>query len=222
MNNIEELKNKEKYNINDLKDIMKILRSDNGCPWDRVQTHKTIRQDLLEEAYETAEAIDEDNDDMLIEELGDVLLQVVFHSRIAEEEGRFSFNEVCSGVCKKLVERHPHVFGDITVNNVEDVLTNWDNIKQNSKNRDTLAEQIDGICKALPALMLASKYVSKCMKNGIEPVDDFTDDKVTEEEIGEELFRLVAVAKRNGIDPELALQRKCAKFKENIKNEIFW
>ena len=217
MDIINEMKNKEKFTADDLRKIMEILRSENGCPWDREQTHKSIRQDLLEEAYETAEAIDCESDEMLCEELGDVLLQVMFHSRIAEEEGRFTVDDVYTGVCKKMIERHPHIFGDVSVNSVDDVLTNWDAIKQYSKNRSSLSEQLDGVCKALPALMLASKYVSKSLKSGINIESKTNLDVVDEENIGELLFDIVVLAKKNKVDPELALQKKCEKFlKETI------
>lgn len=217
MDIINEMKNKEKFTADDLRKIMEILRSENGCPWDREQTHKSIRQDLLEEAYETAEAIDCESDEMLCEELGDVLLQVMFHSRIAEEEGRFTVDDVYSGVCKKMIERHPHIFGDVSVNSVDDVLTNWDAIKQYSKNRSSLSEQLDGVCKALPALMLASKYVSKSLKSGINIESKTNLDVVDEENIGDLLFDIVVLAKKNKVDPELALQKKCEKFlKETI------
>lgn len=218
MDIIKELKEKEKYTSEDLRKIMEILRSENGCPWDRVQTHKSIRQDFIEEVYETAEAIDLESDDMLCEELGDVFLQVMFHSRIAEEEGRFCIDDVYTGVCKKMIERHPHIFGDVNVESVEDVLTNWDNIKQSSKKRDTLKEQLDGVCKALPSLMLASKYISKATKSGIEVAEYSTKEEVCEEYIGELLFSIVALSKKMGIDAELALQKTCDKFlKSNIK-----
>lgn len=215
MDIINEMKSKTRFNVDDLRKIMVILRSPDGCPWDREQTHKSIRQDLLEEAYETAEAIDCESDEMLCEELGDVLLQVMFHSRIAEEEGRFTVDDVYTGVCKKMIERHPHIFGDVKVNGVDDVLTNWDAIKQNSKKRDTLSEQLEGVCKALPALILASKYVSKCMKNGIE-VSDGGIGEVNEERIGDMLFDIVVAAKKNGVDPEVALQKKCKNFLEGL------
>ena len=218
MDIIKELKEKEKYTSDDLRKIMEILRSENGCPWDRLQTHKTIRQDFIEEVYETAEAIDLESDEMLCEELGDVLLQVMFHSRIAEEEGRFCIDDVYTGVCKKMIERHPHIFGDVNVESVEEVLTNWDNIKQNSKKRDTLKEQLDGVCKALPSLMLASKYISKATKNGIDINEYSSKENVSEEYIGELLFSIVALSRKNNIDAELALQKTCENFlKRNIK-----
>ena len=213
---ISEMKNKERFNSDDLRKIMEILRSENGCPWDKVQTHKTIKADLLEEAYETLEAIDMESDEMLCEELGDVLLQVMFHSRIAEEEGRFSVDDVYTGVCKKMIERHPHIFGEVKVESVDDVLTNWDAIKQESKNRETVKEQLDGVCKALPALMLASKYISKSLKCGIEIEQSKQSDEVTEESIGNALFDIVLLAKKNKIDPEIALRSKCEKFLKNI------
>lgn len=215
---IKELKEKERFNSDDLRKIMEILRSENGCPWDKVQTHKTIRQDLLEEAYETVEAIDMESDEMLCEELGDVLLQVMFHSRIAEEEGRFTVDDVYTGVCKKMIERHPHIFGEVKVESVDDVLTNWDAIKQNSKKRETVKEQLDGVCKALPSLMLASKYVSKSMKNGVVFETPALDGEITEEMIGETLFDIVALAKKHKIDPEIALKEKCKRYLENISD----
>ncbi|MBE6642343.1 MAG: MazG family protein [Clostridia bacterium] len=218
MDIINEMKKKERFTSEDLRKIMEILRSENGCPWDRVQTHKSIRQDLLEEAYETAEAIDCDDSDMLCEELGDVLLQVMFHSRIAEEEGRFTVDDVYTGVCKKMIERHPHIFGEVTVKSVDDVLTNWDAIKQNSKKRDTLKEQLDGVCKALPALMLASKYAGKCKKSGIDIETKTEISDVSEKTIGKMLFDIAVIAKNNGIDPELALQRECEDFLKKINN----
>lgn len=216
MDVINELKNKERFNADDLRKIMEILRSENGCPWDREQNHASIRQDLLEEAYETVEAIDMQSDEMLCEELGDVLLQVVFHSRIAEEEGRFCIDDVYTGVCKKMIERHPHIFGDVVVNNVDDVLTNWDAIKQNSKNRETVKEQLEGVCKALPALMLASKYVGKALKSGIEVDCSLNGEAPDEEMVGDMLFDIAAYCKANKIDPEKALQKRCERFVEEI------
>ena len=216
MDIINEMKNKERFTSDDLRKIMEILRSENGCPWDREQTHKSIRQDLLEEAYETVEAIDLESDEMLCEELGDMMLQVMFHSRIAEEEGRFTVDDVYTGVCKKMIERHPHIFADVQVESVDDVLTNWDAIKQNSKKRETLKEQLDGVCKALPSLMLASKYISKSLKNGVDIKCDMSIPEITEENMGDMLFELVAICKKNGIDAELALQRKCERFLNEI------
>lgn len=127
---------KESYNVEDLRRIVEHLRSEEGCPWDREQTHESIRQDLLEETYEAAEAIDLQDTELLKEELGDVLLQVVFHSRMEEEKGSFDFDAVCDGICRKLITRHPHVFADVNVENTDEVLTNWEKIKQESKGQN--------------------------------------------------------------------------------------
>ncbi len=120
---------KTEYCFEDLITIVEILRSEKGCPWDREQSHKSIRKDFIEETYEVIEAIDTDNSELLREELGDVLLQVVFHTRIEEEEGRFDINGVANDICAKLVHRHPHVFGDVFADTSEKVLSNWEKIR---------------------------------------------------------------------------------------------
>ena len=117
---------KEKYTVSDLVDIVEILRSPEGCPWDREQNHKSIRRDFLEETYEVIEAINKEDKDLLLEELGDVLLQVVFHTQIEREKGTFELSDVADGICKKMIERHPHVFGDVNAETSEQVLENWD------------------------------------------------------------------------------------------------
>ena len=128
---------KDKYDINDLKAIMKLLRGENGCPWDREQTHESIRKNLIEETYEAVEAIDKKDSALLKEELGDVLLQIVFHSEMEEEAGRFCFDDVANDICQKLIIRHPHVFGNTKVSGVSDVLSNWNAIKQETKGQKT-------------------------------------------------------------------------------------
>ena len=126
---------KQNYDFNDLVEITHILRSPGGCPWDREQTHESIRRDFIEETYEVIEAINKQSSEMLCEELGDVLLQVTLHSEMEAEKGVFNINDVADGICKKLIERHPHVFGEVTVSGTGEVLTNWDAIKKNSKNQ---------------------------------------------------------------------------------------
>ena len=126
---IECLLNRERYCFEDLVDIVEILRSDGGCPWDREQDHKSIRKDFIEETYEVIEAIDTENPELLREELGDVMLQVVFHTQIEREVGRFDIDDVSNDICAKLIHRHPHVFGDLKLDNSADVLDNWDKIK---------------------------------------------------------------------------------------------
>ncbi len=162
---------KEKYTIDDLLEIMEILRSPEGCPWDREQTHKSIRNNLIEETYEAVEAIDTENSELLCEELGDVLLQVVFHAQLEKEKGGFDFSNVVDGVAKKLIERHPHVFGDVTVKDSSEVLANWDAIKRRTKGRKTIADVLEGVSPALPALMRSQKLAKKAAKAAGKPLE---------------------------------------------------
>ena len=134
---------KSSYGVEDLREIVRILRAPGGCPWDREQDHHSIRRNLLEEAYEAAEAIDEGNPEHLQEELGDVLLQVVFHARMEEEQGGFDLDDVADGICKKLIYRHPHVFGDVTVSGSGEVLQNWEELKKREKHQTTAADSVD-------------------------------------------------------------------------------
>ncbi len=162
---------KDKYNIDDLLEVTRILRSENGCVWDREQDHKTIRMNVLEEAYEVMEAIDSDNPDMLKEELGDLLFQAVFHCQIEDEQGRFEFDDICDDVAKKMIYRHPHVFGDVSVNNSDDVLKNWDKLKKASKGQDTIADTFDSVPVILPALMRAQKVGKRASNAGVDYVN---------------------------------------------------
>ena len=162
---------KEQYNIDDLLEIMALLRSENGCPWDKVQTHESIRTDLIEEAYEVCEGIDNNSPEMLREELGDLLLQIVFHSQIERENGNFTFEDVCNDICQKLVYRHPHVFGEVKVNGSEDVLKNWDQLKKESKHQDTYAETLESVPKNFPALLRAEKICKRTSRSGLK-IDD--------------------------------------------------
>ena len=120
---------KDDYNIVDLLEIMALLRQPGGCPWDAKQTHESIKQNFIEETYEVIEAINKNDKDLLCEELGDIMMQVVFHAQIEKEQGSFDFDDVCDGICKKLIVRHPHVFGDVEAETVDKVLSNWDEIK---------------------------------------------------------------------------------------------
>lgn len=158
---------KDKYDINDLLQIMEILRSEQGCPWDREQTHASMRKDMIEEAYEVCEAIDLDDRDLLKEELGDVLLQVVHHARIEEEQGTFNFQDVCDGICKKLILRHPHVFADTQVSSTGEVLQNWEQIKEESKGQTTKTETLVSVPKTFPALMRAQKVQKRAAKQAL-------------------------------------------------------
>lgn len=221
----QQLAAKSRYGIDDLLMIMKLLRAPGGCPWDRVQTHKSIRNDMLEEAYEAADAIDSGDSEHLREELGDVLLQVVFHAAISEDEDGFSFDDVVNDICAKLVLRHPHVFGGVSVDGVEGVLSNWDAIKQKSHGNETLHEALDDASRTLPSLMRAAKLSRKADKAGKLPqkpelnrYDDIAEDEL-EYKIGEDLFCAAAAARRRGVEPEQALYEACERFINSKKPE---
>lgn len=221
---IKNINEKTYCDFNDLCEIMTILRSKYGCEWDKEQTHKSIRKNLLEETYEVIETIDNEDYIHMREELGDLLLQVIFHSQIATEENKFSVNDVIDELCKKLIVRHPHVFGNVSVSSSEEVLKNWDKIKVKTKNIKSVSESMKNISKALPALMRAHKIGEKGAKIGFD-FDDSLDalTKVKEEiaeveeaiksnekmhlkeEIGDLLLAVVNVARLCKVDAEEAL-----------------
>lgn len=148
-------------------DIIRKLRSEEGCPWDKEQTHESLKTCLIEECYETIEAIDNKDQDNLKEELGDILLQVAMHSAIAEEEGHFTVHEVIQGVGDKMIHRHPHVFGDVTVTNSDEVLTNWEEIKKLEKKNYNPSEELKAVPKAFPSVIRAEKVLKKTVKSGV-------------------------------------------------------
>lgn len=158
----------KRYSMDDLLAIMAILRSPQGCPWDREQTHASIRKCLIEECYEVCEAIDRDDPELLREELGDLLFQAVFHARIAEEEGQFTFADAVSDIAAKMVIRHPHVFGNVQVDGTDGVLANWDAIKMATKHQKTPGQTLDSVARTLPALMRAEKLAHKVRKFALE------------------------------------------------------
>lgn len=228
MNNF---KFKENYNIDDLLEIMSILRAPGGCPWDAEQTHESIKSNFIEETYEVIEAINKDDKELLQEELGDVLLQVVFHSEMEKEKGNFTFNDVADGICKKLIERHPHVFSTVQVESVDEVLSNWDTIKRKSKAQKTQGSSMLKVPKELPALMRAQKIQSKAKKAGFDWDDmsgalaaleseikelreaiDSKDQKSIEDEMGDVLFSCVNVSRFIDVDSEQALTKSNEKF----------
>lgn len=222
---------KSEYNLDDLISIMRILRSPNGCPWDKVQTHKSIRDNFIEETYEAVEAIDTEDSVLLKEELGDVLMQIIFHTLMEEEQGRFNFDSVCDGVCKKLIIRHPHIFSDTTAETPEEVLKNWDNIKMEEKSQATFSDSVDSVAKSLPSLIRAQKVQKRASKAGMDfPSLDDAFDKISEEteelkqavssnnkdklsdELGDLLFSVVNVARFLKVDSEHALYDATDKF----------
>lgn len=191
---------KDHYDVNDLKKLVKVLRSPEGCPWDREQTHASITRDFIEEVYEVVEAISENSTEHLKEELGDVLLQVVFHADIEEDAGRFTLEDAADGVCKKLILRHPHVFSDVTAETSEEVLKNWDDIKRKEKNQETVTGAMKAVATSLPALWRAEKVQKKAAKAGFDwdSVDGALD------KLQEEIAELrEAIAKGEGIDEEM-------------------
>ena len=215
---------KDTYDMDDLLAIMKLLRAPGGCPWDLEQTNQSIRHDFIEEVYEACEAIDLRDDTLLTEELGDVLLQVVFHAEIASETDRFQFGDVVDGVCKKLIIRHPHIFGGLRLETgtSDEVLKNWDIVKQETKQQTTYTETLEAVPKSFPALMRAEKVMKRAKKAGMDwrsagaAMDELS--KETEElseasagqgdafrKLGDVLFAAVALARQLGVDPELAL-----------------
>ena len=209
-----DFKQKEKYDINDLLEIMRLLRAPGGCPWDAQQTHMSIRKNLIEETYEVIEAIDKDDKELMTEELGDLLMQVVFHSQMEQEAGNFDFGDVTDGVCKKLIERHPHVFGEVEVSGVGDVLNNWDAIKRRSKGQKKGSEPMLSIPRELPALMRATKIQQKVLEEAKELSEaiESGDKEHISEELGDLLFSAVNVSRFVKCDAEEALTAASDKF----------
>ncbi len=226
---IKELLLKQKYDFNDLMTVVRILRGEGGCPWDREQTHASIRNDFIEETYEVIEAIDTENPTLMREELGDVMLQVVFHTQIAEDDKQFYMDDVTTEICRKLIHRHPHVFADVNVENSSEVLKNWEAIKSDEKSRKTVTDKLTAIPPMLPALMRASKVGKKAS------CFDFPDaqsvmDKISEElvevseametgkqediteEIGDLLLSITSLCRKLNVDAENALKQATDKF----------
>lgn len=210
---------KPKYNVADLVALVTRLRDpETGCPWDAEQDHKSIRNDFLEEAYEVADAIDRSDDTDLLEELGDLLLQVVFHTEIAREEGKFDLDDVADGVSKKMVLRHPHVFGDVEAETSEEVLTNWDAIKRQEKHQTGLYDELLAVPQAFPALMRGQKLIKRATRGGALPADrseaeaaaiqkfeDFRHHPESMEALGGLLLSLCRMAHLSGANAEEAL-----------------
>ena len=232
-----------KKDIYDLIDIVETLRGEDGCAWDREQTHQSIRKAIIEESYEVADAIDKEDEEALIEELGDVLLQVIFHSSLGKEDGYFDLGDVVQGICDKMIYRHPHVFGDENVTNSNEVVDKWEELKKKEKNFDTITEELEGVANALPALIRANKIQKKTSKVGFDwDKAEEAASKVTEElkevlevyktenmakiteEVGDLIFACVNVARLLNVEAEEALNITTDKFirrfnsiEENVK-----
>lgn len=221
-------------NMERLIDIIRILRSENGCQWDKEQTHCSLKKNMLEEAYEAVDAIDDNDSKHLKEELGDVLLQVILHSQIASDEKEFNIEDVAKGIADKLVRRHPHVFSDVKVDGTDEIIHNWEEIKQKEKPHRTSV--MDGVSKAQSALMSAQKISKKAVNVGFEwpnvrslwdciesEVEEFKeaaqscDMQDAEEELGDLLFAIVNLARWYKIDAEQALLKANKKFISRFK-----
>ncbi len=219
------------YNVNNLQRIVKILRGPDGCPWDKKQTHHSIRQHVIEEAYEVVDAIDNDDIDNLVEELGDLLFQVVFHAELGSEEGYFNFNDVVTNLCKKMYFRHPHVFGEVKVDNAEEALITWENSKLKEKNLTTYTDNLKNVPKALSTLSRSYKIQKRAAEVGfdwptsegailkikeelLEFIEEYNNDNIEnmEEEFGDLLFALVNFARFEKINPDIALNKTINKF----------
>lgn len=221
---------KKKYSFEDFIGIIAQLRSDTGCPWDKVQTHESLRQAMLEEAYEVVDAIDKEDEKNLCEELGDVLLQVVFHADIEKDQGTFDIGDVIDGITKKMIYRHPHIFGKANVETADKVLENWEELKKREKKHTTQTEVMKSVCDALPALSKAEKVQKKAanvgfdfpetadaMKKVYEECQELQEAMAVEngnveEELGDLLFSLVNISRFLKINPEFALTKATKKF----------
>ena len=237
---IKELLGKKKYYFDDLVTIVELLRGEGGCPWDMEQTHRSIRNGLIEETYEVIEAIDTENPVLLREELGDVMLQVVFHAQISCEEKNFNIDDVSNDVCAKLIHRHPHVFGNVVAETSEEVLKNWDAIKSVEKSRETVTDKLKSVPPMLPALMRATKVGKKAKCFDFPTVEDVMD-KISEElvevseaieegnnehiteEIGDLLLSITSLCRKLDVDAEKALFDATNKFIsrfETVENAV--
>ena len=222
---------KPRYDFGDLCAIMKILRAPGGCPWDIEQTHESIKKSFIEETYEVVEAINKNDKTLMCEELGDVLLQVVFHAEIERGKNTFDINDVCDGICKKLIERHPHVFASDSADTPQEVLVKWDEIKRKTKGQKTQGDSMKAVPLELPALMRAEKIQSKARKAGfdwetadgafdalkgeLEELEEAYRSKSAadiEDEFGDVLFSAVNVSRFLGVDSEEALTKASNKF----------
>ncbi len=226
------MKNEKKdFTFEEFNGIIKALRSEGGCPWDREQTHDSIKQNLIEEAYEAVEALDSGDKMKFADELGDVLLQVVFHSRIGQEEGTFSIQDVINLVSEKMISRHTHIFGTDKADTASEVLDTWEKNKTIEKGLSSYTDALNDVCRYLPALIYAQKVQKKASKAGMdwdgaedallkvseeaeeikEAIAQNTQDKI-EEEIGDLLFSAVNVSRLLGVDAEQALRKSTQKF----------
>ena len=226
---IKEILQKNVYDARDLAKIVEILRAPGGCPWDREQTHESIRTDFIEETYEVIEAIDKKDPALLREELGDVLLQVVMHAEMEREEGRCTFDDIANDICQKMIHRHPHVFGDVKAETSAEVLSNWEVIKSEEKKRESVTDKLTAIPRQFPALMRAQKVGKKASMLDFPDAESVAkkveeelaevraamlagDEEQTCEEMGDLLLTVVSLSRKLHVNAELALTAATDKF----------
>lgn len=220
---------KDHYNFEDLLALTAFLRAPGGCPWDSVQTHSSIRRNFIEEVYEVCEAIDQEDPVHMCEELGDVLYQVLFHADLEREAGRFTMDEVIDGVCRKLVDRHPFLFGEKQADSADEALDRWDNVKRSLNGHKTHTQAMDSVSRTLPALWRAEKLHTKAEKAGLHremPIEDAeaalaklksADGEEREKVLGDALFALTGYAREMQIDPEDALNGASERFIRRVE-----
>ncbi len=231
---------KERYDFEDLCLLAELLRAEGGCPWDREQTHKSIRKDIIEETYEVIEAIDKEDPYLMREELGDLLWQIVFHAQLEREAGRADMNDIIHDICAKLVHRHPHVFGNVIADTSDVVLSNWEKIKTEEKQRNTVTSKLESVPPALPALMRAQKVGKRAPFFDFPDADSVMlkleeeaaelkeaialgDKEAVDEEFGDLIFTAVSLARKLGLDAEESLTHATEKFIarfSRLENEI--
>lgn len=213
----------KKYTFEELLKIVEKLRMPGGCPWDMEQTHESIKHNIIEEGYELVEALEEGDPEKIADESGDLLLQVLFHAQIGKEAGEYTIDDCINKLSEKLIHRHPHVFGEDTAENSEEVLEKWNQIKRDDRGQKTISQELAGVSKFLPSLMRAEKVQKKAGKNGyifqrpaataesvsgmLKILEDSTDRDIAEKYIGKMLFELVSAANKLGVEPELALNK---------------
>jgi MazG family protein len=202
--------------FNALLHVAEKLLSPNGCPWDLKQTFQSLQPYVLEEAHEVIEAVDLDDDSKIIEELGDLLYTIIFYGKLAEKTGRFSTEQIVTAIKEKLIRRHPHIFGDVKVENVEEVVSNWDKIKKQEKAAKKV--ELDEIPPTLPGLVRGQKILTRVSKAGFAlPKVDKLNDKLSEEEVGEKILELLQVANQSDVDAESALRRALGRLMQHFR-----